>query len=107
MDNPSKKMNPGRKLSFILIVIFLFCVTNAYAIKSRKDYFFKPQIGAWFGPITPVAETAKLFDTNLGGGIFFRYNLPASNFIMRYFKLGFDASYQFFESKGLNKIHFV
>ena len=100
-------MTTIRKKFIFLFVFCFFFATNAYAIKDRKDYFFKPQIGGWFGPITPVGELGEILDTNLGGGIFFRYNLPYSNFVLRYFKLGVDVSYQHFVSNSLAEMHFV
>ena len=88
-------------------VLFFSIISNAFAAKSRKDYFFKPQLGGWFGPVTPLVETGKLAETTLSGGIFGRVNLPKENFILRYFKLGVDVSYQRYQSKGVNEIHFV
>ncbi len=85
----------------------LLAASEARAGKARKDYFFKPQLGGWFGPVTPVGETGKLAETALSGGIFGRINLPKDNFILRYFKIGVDVSYQHYESKGINDIHFV
>ena len=98
--------NPVYKFTISFIIITLFAI-NAHAAKSRKDYFFKPQLGGWFGPITPLGSTADLVETNLSGGIFARVNLPKSNFILRYFKLGVDTSYQRYMSRGVNDIHFV
>lgn len=92
-------------ISFVFV--FTLIATSAMAQKYRKDYFFKPQIGAWFGPVTPLAETDKLVDVNLSGGIFFRYNLPSTNFILKYFKLGIDTSYQKYTSRGITEIHMV
>ncbi|MDR3238392.1 MAG: hypothetical protein LBT84_07805, partial [Spirochaetia bacterium] len=89
---------------FCLVILLTLLSANAlFAIESRRDHFLKPQIGAWFGPATPIGVTAESLDANLGGGIFFRYNLP-----WRYFKVGIDTSYQFFEQEeGVNKMHLV
>lgn len=88
----------------ILLLFILFAAAGPlFSIESRRDYFLKPQIGLWFGPVTPIGSTGKALDANLGGGIFFRYNLP-----WRYFKVGFDAGYEFFkQNDGVNKMHFM
>ncbi len=90
---------------FIKILVFLLIVSNAtasFAYRSRKDYFMKPQVGLWFGPLTPLGTTADQVDNSLGGGLFFRYNTP-----FRLFKVGLESSYQYFPSKGVNKLHFL
>jgi len=88
---------------FCLVLFFLLFSTNALFAIEQRDYFLKPQIGAWFGPVTPVGVTAESLETNLGGGIFARYNFP-----WRYLKAGVDISYQFFEQEeGVNKMHLV
>jgi len=84
----------------LFLVIIVAIDANAY--NRRKDYFLRPQVGLWFGPITPVFDTADLLETNLGGGLFFRYNTP-----LRSLKLGLDSSYQHFKSKGVNELTFV
>ena len=76
--------------------------TALYAVRDQTEYFTRPQIGAWFGPITPVGPTDGLVDTDLGGGLFMRYNTPFS-----LFKLGLDSSYQHYKSKGVNEITLV
>ena len=99
-----------KKTVFMIMACALFLAaleSRSYAAKNRKDYFFKPQIGGWFGPVTPVGDTDKLFDTELSGGIFARVNLPKENFFLRYFKIGVDVSYQHYQSKGVNDLHFV
>jgi len=86
----------------LLSVIIILMATSAFAQRSRKDYFLKPQVGLWFGPITPIGSTADLVDANIGGGVFFRYNTP-----LRSLKVGLDSSYQSFPSKGVNHLRFV
>lgn len=89
----------------ILISIFFFSVFftyNLFAIESRKDYFLKPQFGIWFGPITPIYTTREEVDTNLGGGIYFRYNTPWNSL-----KIGLDASYQKFTSQSDNRLYLL
>ncbi|MDY6970534.1 MAG: hypothetical protein SVR08_18050 [Spirochaetota bacterium] len=84
-------------LIFLFIIIF-FSDTEAQR-RRRTDYFLKPQVGLWFGPITPIYTTNEDVDTNLGGGLFFRYNTP-----LQTLKLGLDTSYQYFESNGVNTL---
>ena len=83
-------------------MLLMICRMDAFAYKERKDYFSKPQIGGWFGPVTPLAETGKWVDTNLGGGLFVRFTLP-----YQFLKIGVDSSYQQFKSKGVNELKFV
>ncbi|OHD65654.1 MAG: hypothetical protein A2176_13510 [Spirochaetes bacterium RBG_13_51_14] len=95
-------MNIIRLCSAAFFVIIVLCHADAFAYKERKDYFSKPQIGGWFGPVTPLGETGKWVETNLGGGIFARYTLP-----YRFLKIGVDTSYQKYKSKGVNELQFV
>lgn len=81
---------------------FFLITTDAFAYKERKDYFSKPQIGAWFGPVTPLDKLGKRVETNLGGGGFIRLTFP-----WQYLKFGIDSSYQQFKSKGVNELQFV
>lgn len=72
----------------------------AYAARGGSaDYFNSPQIGIWFGPDTPLSQTGRDVNTSLGGGIFFRQNLP-----YRPLKIGIDTSYQYFLSRGVNRL---
>ncbi len=83
----------------IVVVVCILCAGAAYAERREADYFARPQIGLWFGPVTPVFDTNQVLDTNLGGGLFFRYNTP-----YRPLKMGIDGSYQYFPSKGVNSL---
>ena len=88
---------------FCLVLFFVLFSANALFAIEQRDYFLKPQVGIWFGPVTPVGVTAESLEANLGGGAFMRYNLP-----WRYLKVGADISYQFFEQEqGVNKMHLV
>ena len=82
----------------LLLIVRLMLQPEALA-RKKKDYFTRPQVGFWFGPITPVYTTREDVDTNLGGGGFFRYNLP-----IRTLKIGIDSSYHYFESRGVNTL---
>ncbi len=87
---------------FYILLFILFVVSDLFAYSARKDNFFKPQVGLWFGPISPVFETADLVDNNLGIGMFFRHNTP-----FQPLKVGYETSYQYFSSRGVNRLYFV
>ncbi len=95
-------MNQKNIFKVILILLSLLSASDLFAVRSRKDYFLKPQVGFWFGPITPVYTTAEDLDTAIGGGVFMRYNTP-----FKPLKIGFDVSYQRFESPGVNKLEAI
>lgn len=87
----------------ILFLIILFAVSDSFARRRKRgDYFLRPQIGVWYGPVTPVGPTKKEVNTNLGGGGYFRYNTPWEPL-----KLGFDISYQHHESDGINELFII
>jgi len=97
-------MNLSAKTAiFVAMSLFIiFNTINAEAGRSRKDYFLYPQVGFWFGPVTPLGPTRDAVDAALGGGAFFRYNLPIKSL-----KLGVDSSYQHFTSRGVNELYTV
>lgn len=86
----------------IIAAAVMICQVSAFAYKERKDYFAKPQIGGWFGPVTPLGLIGKKVETNLGGGIFVRFTFP-----YQFLKFGIDSSYQQFKSKGVNELQFI
>ena len=86
--------------SALLILVLLLVPGGVYAQRrGTSDYFLRPQMGLWFGPVTPMGTTGEVVDTSLGGGLFFRYNTP-----FKPLKLGLDGSYQQFDSKGVNEL---
>lgn len=91
---------------YILFISFFLMATlsatEVYADSSRKKYFEKPQIGLWYGPITPVFDTGEHVDPDLGWGGFARLNLPWD-----LLKVGIDSSYQHYESKGVDDLKLV
>ncbi len=91
-----------KKYILLLFTAFLLLSSDVFALRSKKDYFLKPQVGLWFGPITPIYTTHEDVDTNLGGGLYFRYNTP-----FRYLKFGIDGSYQHFESDNDNRLYLI
>lgn len=79
------------KRTFATSILFLMFSMPAFAQFESETWRLKPQIGLWFGPVTPfpgsaIAETLK---TNLGGGMFFRMNLPSNTWRT---ELGFSYS---------------
>ena len=89
-----------KKILFIFILMFLFS-NNLFA--GKKDFFLKPQLGLWFGPITPIYTTGENVDTfALGVGGYFRYNMPIDSL-----KFGLDVSYQYYGSEGVNELELV
>ena len=63
-------------LSVAILLTICFATSTAFAYKSRKDHFSKPQVGVWFGPLTPLGPTQDIVDNSLGGGIFALYSMP-------------------------------
>jgi len=93
------------KKKYLLLILLLLIINSIdlYAYSSRKKYFSRPQIGVWYGPITPIYESSDYVDTGLGGGAFFRYNLPFQNL-----KFGVEAAYEPYSSDDrLNEITLV
>ncbi|HOK02239.1 MAG TPA: hypothetical protein PKX79_09895 [Spirochaetota bacterium] len=94
------------KKHFLSILVFFICISacvpELFAQSSRKKYFSKPQIGLWYGPVTPIFETSEYLKPDLGGGVFFRYNLPYDPL-----KIGIDSSYQSYGSEGVNSVTLI
>jgi len=86
----------------ISVLVIVVLAADASAASSRKKYFSKPQVGVWYGPVTPILDTSEQVDSDLGGGIFFRYNLPWESL-----KIGLDSSYQYYDSKGVNELRLI
>ncbi len=99
-----------QKKSIAVCIFFLTTVLSVFSYREDAfgreiDYFNKPQIGIWFGILTPVYTTRSQVSTSLGGGGFFRYNSPFDNL-----KIGLDSSYQFYTAKpddGVNTLTLV
>ncbi len=87
------------RITTVLLLILLLIPALEARKRSKTDYFLKPQIGLWFGPITPIHTTYDDVDTKLGGGLFFRYNTP-----VRTLKIGLEGSYQYYDSDNVNTL---
>lgn len=91
------------KMRILFTLLCVFILTTALFARSRRsDPFEKPQLGIWFGPVTPVYTTDDDLDTYLGGGLFLR-----TNSFIRGIKIGLDSSYQFFRSPGVNELTMI
>jgi hypothetical protein len=92
-----------KSVTYICILTAIFFLTvDVFSASSRKKYFSRPQLGVWYGPITPVFDTGEHVESDLGGGAFFRYNLPYDPL-----KLGLDTSYQRYDSQGVDALRLV
>lgn len=91
-----------KKIMIIFASVVLLTSVNIFGQRKSSDFFFRPQVGAWFGTITPLFEVADKVDTDLGIGAYFRYNSP-----FQAFKLGLDVSYQNYTSDTLNELTIV
>lgn len=89
----------NRLLLAMLSMVILLTATDIFAATSRKKYFTKPQLGIWYGPVTPLFDAADYLNPDMGVGLFFRYNLPFDSV-----KLGLDTSYQKYKSDGVNEL---
>lgn len=88
------------KLYYAFIVCIMLCVcTDVFAQRKKADYFLKPQVGIWFGPVTPMFSTGDDVDTALWGGGFVRFNVFSLPL-----KVGFDSSYEHFKSEGVKEL---
>jgi len=49
---------------------------------EEEDFHLQPVMGVWFGPMTPFpgTELSKVLNAALGGGGFFRINIPSNTF---------------------------
>ncbi|MGL4369306.1 MAG: hypothetical protein ACRCUT_06505, partial [Spirochaetota bacterium] len=81
---------PGKNLVFLAAAVLIAGSSAAAEAGFRDggDPMMRPQVGIWFGPVTPVYTLWDELEPYLGGGVTARVGL------FRYGKLGFDASYQ-------------
>ncbi len=92
-------------LRFCLLIFFLASAFTPLAAQFEEEAWkFRPQIGLWFGPVTPVPGTAlsQVLNTNLGGGLFFRFNLPSDTW-----RTEIGSSYSYYDSRGSAALHSV
>lgn len=86
----------------VCIALSALLTSSLLAQVETEEWRFKPQLGIWFGPVTPVPGTkmAEVLTTSLGGGMFFRMNIPSNT--LR-FELG--GSYSYYTSRTLARLH--
>lgn len=89
-----------KKIIWLILLIISSLATLEAAPRRGRDPFEKPQIGFWFGPVTPVYTTAENLETYFGGGLFVRTNSFVKNV-----KIGLDGSYQQYRSRGINEMN--
>jgi hypothetical protein len=70
-----------KRFSFISILV-VSLASPLFAQYEEKDFQLHPVLGAWFGPMAPVpgTELSPILNTALGGGGFFRLNVPSNTF---------------------------
>ncbi len=90
---------------------FLLTISIAFALSASlsaqvetEEWRFKPQIGVWFGPVTPVPGTkiSEAITTSLGGGLFFRMNIPSNTL-----RLELGGSYSYYTARTVTRLHSV
>lgn len=88
----------------LLVLIGLFSTGAAFAQVEGEAWRFKPQLGIWFGPTTPVpgSRMADVLITSLGGGLFLRGNIPTNTL-----RLEVGASYNYYTSRSVARLHSI
>jgi hypothetical protein len=94
----------GRRALLLCCVVLLPALQRLSAQVETEEWRFKPQLGIWFGPVTPVPGTkiSDVLTTSLGGGMFFRMNIPSNT--LR-FEMG--GSYSYYTSQTLARLHSI
>lgn len=75
------------------MILAFACTSAAFGQYEEKDFQLRPEAGVWFGPMTPFPGSAyaNILNPALGGGGFFRINIPSDNFLTEvgasYYKL--------------------
>jgi hypothetical protein len=85
-----------KTLTVTLLLFFVIFAASSLFAGGQRNKFHSNQVGVWFGPISPLGFTDDYLDSNLGGGVFMRFQLP-----WEILKLGFDVSYQEYTSTGV------
>ena len=89
-----------------LPVMFLFVLTSGglSAQVEAEGWKFKPQLGVWFGPVTPVpgSKLSDVLTTSLGGGLFFRANIPSNTI-----RIELGGSYSYYTSRTTARLHSI
>lgn len=93
-----------RRFSVLLLISALSVPSAQLFGQYEGKWRAKPQLGIWFGPVTPVPGSAlsERLKTNLGGGTFFRINLPSDTW-----RSEIGISYSYYNSDGPEALHSV
>ena len=86
-----------------LIFLFFLCPSLVWSQFTLEEHWhLKMQIGGWFGPVTPFPGTrlSDELNTNLGGGTFFRFNIPTEEL-----RLELGLAYTYYDSSGPQGLH--
>lgn len=88
----------------ILSFLLLIPIGNISAQYEIDRWRFLPQLGIWFGPVSPFpgSKISDKLDTYLGGGMFFRFNLPTDTL---WTEIG--VSYSHYRSNGPERLYSV
>ena len=94
-----------RKIFPKLLTAVFILICAAISVQARVtdggDPMMRPQVGIWFGPVTPVYTLWDQLDPYLGGGAYARYGIFHNG------QIGFDASYQNHTSKGVKQLMLI
>jgi len=90
-----------------IIPIFLTGMLIPASLSAQVEgeaWRFKPQIGIWFGPVTPMpgTEISNVLSTSLGGGFFFRGNIPSNTL-----RIEIGTSYSYYTSRAVARLHSI
>jgi len=69
----------------LLLLILTLCISSPMLAQyEEKDFQIRPIAGIWFGPMAPFpgSELSPVLNTALGGGGFFRLNIPSDHVLM-------------------------
>ena len=77
-----------------LVLLFSLPISAQFELNETNIDF---EIGIWFGPVTPLSGTqlTNILNTNLGGGIFMRTNIPSDTL-----RLEIGSSFAYYTSDG-------
>lgn len=89
-------------IPFILALAAPFVSLNAQV--EAEGWKFKPQLGVWFGPVTPSpgSKLSDVLTTSLGGGLFFRGNIPSNTL-----RIEIGGSYSYYTSRTTARLHSI
>lgn len=93
------------RLKLLFPLVLLAATLNPLAAQVETEAWrFKPQLGIWFGPVTPFPGTkiSDVLTTSLGGGLFFRGNLPTN-----WLRTEIGASYSYYTSRTVARLHSI